>query len=104
MSVVDDVKNYMDITWQDDATDKKISGIVARGQAYLDRLTGEANDYELESGARALLFDYARYAFAEALEDFEANFCGELNQLRQDAILARKVTAEKAGDGDAGQG
>lgn len=95
MSVVDDVKNYMDITWQDDATDKKISGIVARGQAYLDRLTGEANDYELESGARALLFDYVRYAFAEALEDFEVNFCGELAQLRQDAILKRKIAAEK---------
>lgn len=104
MSVVDDVKNYMDITWQDDATDKKVTGIVARGQAYLDRLTGESNNYESEGSARALLFDYVRYAFAEALEDFEKNFCGELAQLRQDAILARKIAAQKAGDGDAGLG
>jgi hypothetical protein len=104
MSVVDDVKNYMDITWQDDATDKKVAGIVARGQAYLDRLTGESNNYESEGSARALLFDYVRYAFAEVLEDFEKNFCGELAQLRQDAVLARKIAAQKAGDVDAGQG
>ena len=29
--LLDDVKNYLNITWDDDATDKKVSGIIASG-------------------------------------------------------------------------
>lgn len=96
MAILDDVKNYLDITWQDDATDQKIRGIISRGEAYLDRLTGETNDYESEGNARALLFDYVRYAQANALDDFEKNYVRELAQLRLDAQLDRAITASEA--------
>lgn len=89
MALLDDVKNYLDITWQDTATDNKLNGIISRGKAYLDRLSGEANGYETEGSARALLFDYVRYAMANALEDFEQNFIGELTQFQLDARLER---------------
>ena len=34
--LLEDVKNYLDITWDDEATDKKIGGLIASGMAYLD--------------------------------------------------------------------
>ena len=31
-----DVKNYLNITWDDQATDRKIGGLIKNGIAYLD--------------------------------------------------------------------
>ena len=35
-TLLPDVKNYLDITWSDDALDKKIWGIIVAGMLYLD--------------------------------------------------------------------
>lgn len=77
-----DAKNYLDITWQDDETDKKLTGILARGMAFLDRVAGTELDYTVEDVPRSLLFDYTRYARANALNDFIENYLTELNSLR----------------------
>ena len=77
-----DVRNYLDITWQDDETDRKLTGILERGMSYLDRTAGEAQDYTVEELPRSLLFDYCRYARNNALEIFEQNFRAELISLR----------------------
>jgi len=42
--LLDDVKNYLDITWEDEATDRKLAGIVAGGMDYLDDKAGERLD------------------------------------------------------------
>jgi len=34
------VRNYLGITWADDAGDVKLSGIIARGMKYLNRIAG----------------------------------------------------------------
>lgn len=78
-------KNYLDITWEDTATDEKLAGVLSRGIAYLDRIAGDTLDYTKESQARALLFDYARYARANSLQDFAGDFLVELNGLHIDA-------------------
>ncbi len=77
-----DARNYLDITWQDDDTDKKLTGILARGMAFLDRAAGAQLDYTAEDMPRALLFDYARYARENALNDFTEHYLTELNSLR----------------------
>ena len=71
-------KNYLDMTWADDAGDEKLSGILTRGMSYLDHTAGETLDYEEGTAARALLFDYARYVRAGALQDFAVDFQSEL--------------------------
>lgn len=76
------VRNYLDITWQDDETDRKLTGILERGMSYLDRAAGGEQDYSAEGLARSLLFDYCRYARNNALELFEENFRAELISLR----------------------
>lgn len=35
-----DVENYLNITWDDEATDQKIGGLIASGMAYLDAKYG----------------------------------------------------------------
>lgn len=69
-----DVKNYLDITWDDEATDRKYTGLIAGGMAYLNDKAGEELDYTREGYGRSLLMDYVRYARDSALDVFENNF------------------------------
>lgn len=76
------VRNYLDITYEDEETERKLAGIMERGKTYLNNVAGTELDYEEENGSRALLFDYCRYARNNALELFEENFKTELISLR----------------------
>lgn len=72
--LLSDIKNYLDITWDDEAEDKRISGLTALGAAYLDDKMGDPADYTRDGQPRALLMEYVRYARDKALDVFEANY------------------------------
>lgn len=93
-AVLDAARSYLDITWEDPEGDKKLSGILTRGMDYLDRLSGTAQDYEAEGAPRALLFDYARYVRAGALDEFQKNYLHELLALQ----VAREVERDGAAE------
>lgn len=69
-----DVKNYLNITWDDDAADRKVRGLIAEGAAYLDSKRGAPADYAADGLPRSLLMDYVRYARDGARDVFENNF------------------------------
>ena len=69
-----DVKNYLNITWADEATDAKINGLIASAAAYLDSKLGGEPDYEADGMPRTLLMEYVRYARDSALDVFESNY------------------------------
>lgn len=70
-----DVKNYLDITWEDPATDRKLRGIIASGVQYLTDKLGPSVDYTQEGGdGRTLLMEYVRYFRDGALDIFENNY------------------------------
>lgn len=98
-ATIKELKAYLDITWDDDSLDMKIRHVAERGVAYLDRLTGKANDYEKDSIIKGLLFDYVRYAQAEALEDFEKNFLGLLKQQQLDVIAEVQIAKDQKAGG-----
>ena len=75
-------RNRLNITWPDPEGDEKLTGILLRGMAYLDDIAGEPLDYTLEELHRELLFDYAVYVRAEALDEFQANYAPELLKLQ----------------------
>lgn len=79
--LLDDVKGYLGITWQDEVTDRKVIGYINRGMARLQKIAGAPLDFEKEDQPRMLLFDYCRYANSQALEVFEKNFQSELLDL-----------------------
>lgn len=69
-----DVKNYLNITWEDEATDNKIRGLIASAASYLNSKGGGTQDYEADGLPRTLLFEYVRYMRDEALDVFENNY------------------------------
>lgn len=90
-----DIKNYLNITWTDDATDKKISGLIEDGIVYLDLKRGSPGDYTAPGLPRTLLKDYVRYARDSALDVFENNY--------QALLLGMRAEAEVNGDVESAQ-
>ena len=83
--MLQEVKEYLKITWDDE--DNYIQGIFSRGKDYLNNLTGTELDFEGEGQPKALLLDYCRYAYNNALEYFETNFSKEIVRLQlQEAV------------------
>lgn len=75
-------KNYLDITWQDESTDGKLSGIVARGKARLQKVAGSSLSFTVDAPETALLLDYCLYAWSSALAEWETAYKSELIALR----------------------
>lgn len=80
MPLLKDVKEYLKITWDDE--DDSLQGIINRGQANLQELTGTQMDFEQEGQPKSLLLDYCRYAYNNALEYYESNFQREILRLQ----------------------
>ena len=63
-----DVKNQLNITWDDEATDNKICGFIAAAMAYLNEKGGSVLEYDADGLPRTLMMEYVRYARDEALD------------------------------------
>lgn len=96
--LLSEAKNYLDITWEDEGTDRKLSGILRRGMAYLDEKAGANLDYSIEGQPKALLLDYARYARANALDEFQINYLHEILSLH---MICRVKEAEASAETEA---
>jgi len=94
--LLEDVKNYLDITWDDPEGDIKLSGIIARGMKYLNKVAGAELDYMEEDKPRELLFDYCRYARSNTLDEFQINYQHELLSLQIEYEV--KAYAQKQAD------
>ena len=80
--MLDELKNYLDVTWTDTATDTKISGILSRAESFINSYAGATIDFSTDLTAKQLLFDLCRYIYCNSLEDFKVNFRGDLIALR----------------------
>lgn len=99
MALIDDVKNYLDITWSDQHTDTKLTGILARAQIKLGEYAGcsvQELDLSTESTEKQLLLDLCRYIYNNASEDFEENYRADLIMLR--AKYATEVTDDETAE------
>ena len=90
-----DIKDYLNITWEDERTDKNITGMIKRGMTYLQKVAGASSlDFIEEDSPRALLFDYVRYANSQVLEMFETNFQSELLSLNLEYQAKEVIQSE----------
>lgn len=87
-TLLDEVKNYLDITWEDALGDQKLMGMVQRGMAAIKGKIGECDFYG-ETQEKALLFDYVMYARAGEIATFWENYKSEIISLQ----ISRKVDA-----------
>jgi hypothetical protein len=79
--LLESIRSYLHITWNDSNTDTNLTGMIKRGMARLQTIAGVPLDFTVEDTPRALLFDYVRYANSQALEMWEKNFASELMSL-----------------------
>ena len=88
--LLDEVKNFLDITWNDEAGDKKIVGFIRRGMKRIDELCGKEFDYSSDDDAEAkeLLLNYVMYARSNALDEFFKNYQTDIIylQTKQEAL------------------
>lgn len=80
-----EVKNFLDITWEDPDSEKKLSGIIRRGMLRINDICGTVYDYSPETqdaAAKELLLNYVMYARANALDEFMQNYASEFNRLQ----------------------
>lgn len=87
-TLLNEVKNYLDITWEDALGDQKLMGMVQRGMAAIKGKIGECDFYG-ETQEKALLFDYVMYARAGEIATFWENYKSEIISLQ----ISRKVDA-----------
>lgn len=80
-ALLNDVKSYLHITWQDENTDKNLIDAINSSKARLEEIAGVSLNFEKEGLARDLLKDRCRYINSNALEMFERNFASELMSL-----------------------
>nr|DAQ30136.1 MAG TPA: Head Tail Connector Protein [Caudoviricetes sp.] len=86
--LLSDVKNYLNITWDDEATDQKISGLIASGMIYLNLKYGGEADYTKDGMPRTLLMEYVRYARDSALDVFENNYQAMLLGMQNERLVS----------------
>ncbi len=83
--LLNEVKNFLDITWDDPAGDIKLSGIIQRGIIRINELCNAEFDYSLNTQdalAKDLLLNYVLYARSNAVSDFMDNYSSEINRLQ----------------------
>lgn len=96
VSLIETLKTYLDITWNDPHSNAKLEGILARAQAKLREYAGcsaEELTFEDNTAEQQLLLDLCRYIYNNASEDFEGNYREDLIMLR--AKYAVEVTDDE---------
>lgn len=88
------LREYLNIPYKDEATDRVLISALERGQSIIDNYAGTEQDYSQEGLARQLLLDYCRYVRSHAAEVFEINFRKDLINLRELAEIQAVVQAE----------
>ena len=83
-SLLNSVKLWCNITWSDEATDAKVSDLIASGEAYIDGKLGAAGDYDAPGEPLTLLKEYVRYGLSDALDVFETNYLNRLLAMQND--------------------
>ena len=74
IELLKEAQNYLDITWDmEPGEQEKLSGILERGIAALSGRLGNC-DFEKDGEEKELLFCYAMYARAGALDEFWKNY------------------------------
>lgn len=77
------IKSYLDYTWEDTARDMRLKSYILSSYQYLQEVANyEDLDLDEDLLAKDLLFNRVLYMDSKALDDFQSNYNGMLNELR----------------------
>lgn len=97
-NLLKELKNYLDITWEDEQLDVKLEGLLKRGQYFLNNTAGTVLSYDTDETPKQLLFDFVMYARAGALSDFAENYGKDLITLQLREAVRRACSEQETAD------
>lgn len=80
--MLEEVKQYLAITWNDEITNSQVQNSINEGKAYIESVVGSPILFNSDLVAKSLLKDYCRYVRNYSLELFESNFKDKLISLQ----------------------
>lgn len=90
--MLEEVKQYLAITWDEEVTDFNVQNSIEEGKSYLEEIVGSSINFEIDKSARGLLKDYCRYVRNYSLEYFETNFRSNLIRLQFKYVNEKRKT------------
>lgn len=82
--LLQEVKDHLNITWDEEETNRKIERIIKDAIATFNWKLGAEIDYSEEEGQEHnLLLDYCLYAYNQCTNEFDNNYFNEIMQIRQ---------------------
>ena len=100
MTLIDQVKRKLNITWYDEDTDRRVNDIIASAVPIMIHKLGIADasfDFSLPGFENMLFLTYCLYEWNHAANEFDINYANEISQCR----AIREVTYYKGQEGDA---
>lgn len=92
--MLDEIKRYLNITWQDQGIDSKLLDLLEQSKQAITSLMGVEIDFEENAELRELLFNRVRYAYNNSLEYFDLNFAPDILRLQlQEGVKASENEA-----------
>ena len=93
-TLLSDVKSFLNITWDDDQTDREVWQMTVSAMRRIDDIAGDSLDYLADEDTEGddlylsmsflgkdLLLNRVHYEREKALDDFESNYLNELTSL-----------------------
>ena len=93
-NLLQEVKDKLNITWDEEETNRKLEGIINDAIATLDWKLGAKIDY-LEGQEHNLFLNYCMYAYNNCTNEFDDNYFNEIMQLRQKYEVINYVQEEQ---------
>lgn len=78
----EEVKRYLNITWDDEITDNDVLDIIEEAEAEINSYAGCAVDIAAHPGIKHLFKEMCKYMYCKAYNDFRVNYRSELIMLR----------------------
>lgn len=81
-ALLQEVKSYLNYTWEDSARDTRLTGYINSSIAYLEEVADAKINLSTDYLAKDLFLNRVLYMNSQALDDFANNYSGMLNELK----------------------
>ena len=81
--LLQDLKYKLNITWQEEETERRLRTIIADAEITLNHKLGATIDYSEDGPEHNLFLNYCMYAWNNCINQFDSNYFNEIMQLRQ---------------------
>lgn len=81
--LMQELKDILNITWDEEETDRKLERIINDAKNILDWKLGSKIDYSTPGLEHNLFLNYCMYAYNNCTNEFDDNYFNEIMQIRQ---------------------